>query len=188
MKEIEIERRDLLKILCAGFALQAHVNSAEAHYPPIQLPTTEQPIRLFNIHTKESLTIETNNSGLNTFTTMAQFNHFLRDHRENKVHAIDIGLLRQLCELQSITGSNAAFEVISGFRTRQTNALLKGNSKNIAQRSYHLQGRAIDIRLPGIETHRLKDAAVSMQAGGVGYYAKSNFVHLDTGPVRYWSR
>lgn len=187
MTEQEIDRRELLKIVFAGFALQAYGNIAEAHYPPIQFPTTEKPIRLFNIHTKESLTIETNNGGLNTFSTMAQINHFLRDHREDKVHAIDIKLIYQLCELQSIFGSDAAFEVIAGFRTKKTNAMLRSKSKNVAKGSYHLQGRAIDIRLLGTQIHRLKDAAVSIQAGGVGYYAKSNFIHLDTGPVRYWS-
>ena len=187
MTEQEIRRRKLLKTILAGFAIQAYGNITEAHYPPIQLPTTEKPVRLFNIHTKEALTIETNNSGLSTFTTLAQLNHFLRDHRENKVHAMDIKLLCQLCELQSIIGSDSEFEVIAGFRTRETNAMLRSISNNVAQRSYHLQGRAVDVRLPGIQTHSLRDAAISMQAGGVGYYAKSDFIHLDTGPVRYWS-
>jgi uncharacterized protein YcbK (DUF882 family) len=82
--------------------------------------------------------------------------------------------------------SNKPFQVISGYRSPKTNRLLRAKSKGVAKRSLHMQGKAIDIRLPGIDIGQLRQAAISLQAGGVGLYRKSNFIHLDTGRVRYW--
>jgi uncharacterized protein YcbK (DUF882 family) len=79
-----------------------------------------------------------------------------------------------------------SFEIISGYRSPKTNAMLRGRSSGVAKKSYHMKGQAIDLRLPGVSTARLRDIAKSLQAGGVGYYAGSDFVHIDTGRVRYW--
>ena len=78
------------------------------------------------------------------------------------------------------------FEVISGYRSPKTNAALASNSSGVAKRSLHMQGMAVDVGLPGMKLAHLRDAAKSLQAGGVGYYPKSNFIHVDTGNVRYW--
>ncbi len=180
-------RRLLLKTVFAGFTFQAYGQLAEAHYPTLPLPLTDKPITLYNIHTKETLCIDTSQPIENVFETLVKVNHFLRDHRQNAAHAMDVNLLYQLGELQTRLNSEATFEIIAGYRTKSTNELLRRGSKNVAKNSYHLQGRALDLRLQGTQIHLLKDAAVSMQAGGVGYYANSNFIHLDTGPVRYWS-
>ena len=99
---------------------------------------------------------------------------------------MDPQLLDLLHLLHRKTESNAPFHVISGYRSPKTNARLRSASNGVAKRSLHMQGKAIDIRLPDIKLSRLRDAAISLQAGGVGYYAKSNFLHLDTGRPRSW--
>jgi uncharacterized protein YcbK (DUF882 family) len=91
-----------------------------------------------------------------------------------------------LLKIQKETGSKGVFEVISGYRSPQTNASLRGKSKGVAKKSFHLKGKAIDIRLSDVPTRKLRDAAISLKAGGVGYYAQSDFVHIDTGRVRTW--
>ena len=110
----------------------------------------------------------------------------LRDHRSDELTAMDPSLLDLLYNLQQKTQGHGPFHVISGYRSPSTNNKLRKNSKGVAKKSLHMQGRAIDIRLPGSELKTLQHAALSLQAGGVGYYPKSNFIHLDTGRVRFW--
>ena len=113
-------------------------------------------------------------------------NHLLRDFRTGGVGSIDPGLLDLLHELAAITGSQRAFHVISGYRSPATNQTLRQNSSGVASGSLHLRGQAIDIRLADVPLATLRDAARSMRSGGVGYYAASDFVHVDTGRVRSW--
>ena len=88
--------------------------------------------------------------------------------------------------LQQQVGSKGSYHVISGYRSPKTNAMLNSKSNGVAKRSLHMQGRAIDIRLPGVELKHLRQAALNLKAGGVGYYPKSNFIHVDTGRTRFW--
>mgnify|MGYP003646903223 FL=1 len=88
--------------------------------------------------------------------------------------------------LHSLTQSNSAFEIISGYRSAKTNETLRNSTSGVAKRSLHMQGKAIDVRLPDIELKKLRDVAISLQAGGVGYYSRSGFLHLDTGRPRNW--
>lgn len=111
---------------------------------------------------------------------------FLRDFRTGDVHPIDFRLMDILLKVQKETGSKGVFEVISGYRSPQTNTSLRNKSKGVAKKSFHLKGKAIDIRLSDVPTRELRDAAISLKAGGVGYYAQSDFVHIDTGRVRAW--
>lgn len=114
-------------------------------------------------------------------------NRFLRDHYSGDVGAIDPDLLGVLSELRHVLGSDSAFQVISGYRSPATNARLRRTrGGGVARHSLHMDGMAIDIRLPGVPLADLRDAAVSLQAGGVGYYPHENFVHVDTGRVRRW--
>jgi uncharacterized protein YcbK (DUF882 family) len=117
---------------------------------------------------------------------MAAINHVMRDHRTDEVHEIDPRLMDQLSDLRSITESSAPYQIISGYRSPRTNAMLHSNSNGVASRSLHMDGRAIDIRVQGVPLTRLRDAALGMRAGGVGYYAASDFIHIDTGRVRRW--
>jgi uncharacterized protein YcbK (DUF882 family) len=102
------------------------------------------------------------------------------------MHPIDPALLETLHELQRKTGARGPYEIISAYRSPQTNEMLRARSNGVAQGSLHMEGRAIDVRLRGVATVRLREAALKLQAGGVGYYPESDFVHVDTGRVRFW--
>jgi uncharacterized protein YcbK (DUF882 family) len=143
-------------------------------------------LALHNLHTGESLSIVYRENGACVPDSLALLDHLLRDHRSGEAHPIDPALFDQLVELREATGGSRPFEVISGYRSPATNAWLRANGGGVAQRSLHLEGRAIDVRLPGVPTHRLRDAALALARGGVGYYPAPDFVHLDTGRVRRW--
>jgi uncharacterized protein YcbK (DUF882 family) len=115
-------------------------------------------------------------------------NRFLGDFRTGEQHRIDSTLLDLLHRIHVLTGSQRPFEVISAYRSEATNQMLRGRSENsgVARKSMHLLGRAIDVRLADVPLERLRDVALELQAGGVGYYPESNFVHIDTGPWRQW--
>lgn len=117
---------------------------------------------------------------------LATVNRFLRDFRNGEIHPIDPRLLDQLHQLATVTGAKASYEVISGYRSPATNQALHERSGGVATHSLHLEGRAIDIRAPDVPLADLRDAALSLRAGGVGYYPSSRFVHVDTGPPRRW--
>jgi len=118
--------------------------------------------------------------------TLARVNHFLRDFRTGDVHPIDPGVLDILFALRTRADRDDPFHVISGYRSPHTNSLLRSRSEGVAAHSLHMEGRAIDVRLPGFPTRKLREIALGMRRGGVGYYAASDFVHLDTGRVRFW--
>ena len=107
-------------------------------------------------------------------------------HRTGDVFPIDLKLLDLLTELHRKTGSKVPFQIISGYRSPKTNKLLNAESSGVAKRSMHLDGKAIDIRLADVKLKTLRDTAIAMKRGGVGMYTGSNFVHVDTGRVRYW--
>jgi uncharacterized protein YcbK (DUF882 family) len=119
-------------------------------------------------------------------SSLERINHLLRDFRTGDIHAIDPGVLDILFELQTLADRDEPFQVISGYRSPQTNAALRSHSSGVAEHSLHIQGRAIDVRLGGVATRKLQQLAMQMQRGGVGFYAQSDFVHLDNGRVRYW--
>jgi uncharacterized protein YcbK (DUF882 family) len=117
---------------------------------------------------------------------LQSLNRFLRDHYSGEIGTIDPRLFDLLHQVQALVGSPRPFEVISGYRCPTTNATLRETrGGGVAKNSLHMEGRAIDVRLPGVSLADLRDAAVSLRAGGVGYYP-SQFVHIDTGRVRRW--
>ncbi|KAA0180836.1 DUF882 domain-containing protein [Cupriavidus cauae] len=116
-----------------------------------------------------------------------RLNRFLRDHYSGDVGTIDPELFGVLYQLRTVLGSDNPFQVISGYRSPNTNSRLrKTRGGGVAKHSLHMDGKAIDIRLPGVALDDLRDAAVSLQAGGVGFYRSENFIHIDTGRVRRW--
>jgi uncharacterized protein YcbK (DUF882 family) len=143
------------------------------------------PLNFFHTHTEEYLKV-LHVPGYCSSRLQKKIKLFLRDFRTNEAHPIDPALLDILCKIQSITGSRGTIEVISGYRSPQTNEFLSHKSSGVARHSLHMKGQAIDVRITDLHTLRLRDAAVDLGAGGVGYYAKSDFVHLDTGPFRTW--
>ena len=117
---------------------------------------------------------------------LADINNILRDHRTGEVRSIDTRLLDLLDAICKRLQSHQPFHIISGYRSAATNALLRKRGKGVARRSLHLEGKAVDIRLPGCDLSLLCHAAMSLKQGGVGYYRRSKFVHIDVGRVRYW--
>ena len=143
-------------------------------------------ISLYNTHTGESIDTCYYDRGAYCPDALDRINHILRDHRANKEQPIDLRLLDALYAVRQKVRSKTPFHVISGYRSPATNAMLRKTSNGVARISFHTKGQAIDIRLPGYQTHRLRDVCIAMQSGGVGYYGDSDFVHLDTGPIRTW--
>lgn len=115
-----------------------------------------------------------------------RLNYVLRDFRTNEVFPMDPRALDIVSIIQKKTGARAPVEVLSGYRSPKTNAMLRHNSGGVAKNSLHMYGQAIDIRMRGYNTSKLRKIATALHAGGVGYYPKSNFVHVDTGAVRSW--
>ena len=144
-------------------------------------------IALVNTHTGEKLAVEYFSSGSYRDEALASLNRLLRDHRSGDVADIDHRLFDMLHDAAALADREPRFEVISGYRSPHTNAMLNSRSAGVARRSLHMDGRAIDVRMVGYRTDRLRDIALSMQSGGVGYYSRSDFLHLDTGRVRAWS-
>ena len=139
-----------------------------------------------NTHTGEHLDLVYQEGGRYLDDALAAIDHLLRDHRTGDVMPIDRALLDTLASLRRRLGTTEPFHVISGYRSPATNAKLAAASGGVARNSMHLQGRAIDIRVPDRSLELVHGAALAMNAGGVGYYRSSNFVHLDTGRVRSW--
>jgi uncharacterized protein YcbK (DUF882 family) len=148
----------------------------------------QRALSLRNLHTGEKITRTYWADGEYLAEPLSDIDHLLRDHRTDEVHPIDPQLLDVLHRLQYRVGSRKSFEIISGYRSPKTNAMLRGNSGGVARKSLHMQGKAIDVRLPGHDLGKLRQAALSLKAGGVGYYPKSNFLHMDTGRVRHWGK
>lgn len=143
-------------------------------------------LALRNLHTPESLDVEFFREGAYVPDALAAIQVLLRDYRNGEQHPIDPPLLDYLHEVAQRLGVDPVFHVISGYRSPQTNALLRERSSGVARHSLHLEGRAIDVRLAGIDCAELADRALGFRRGGVGYYRKSDFVHLDTGAFRTW--
>jgi uncharacterized protein YcbK (DUF882 family) len=143
-------------------------------------------LALENLHTGEKLNAEYRAGQHYIADSLSKIAHVLRDHRNNAVHAIDTKLLDVLFDLKARLGVQSGFQVISGYRSPETNAQLHSLSDGVAEHSLHMEGKAIDIRVAGVHLEHLRDTAKSLQAGGVGFYPKSDFVHVDVGRVRYW--
>ncbi len=182
--ELTCSRRDFIKLGLG--ALTTCLLPMPALAAVMTKPDAERHLAFYNTHTGESADVCYYDQGGYCAKSLDRINHILRDHRSNEIMPIDLKLLDHLYALKLKIGTNSPFHVISGYRTPATNAALRKSSNGVARKSYHMHGRAIDIRLPGYDTHRLRNACISLNSGGVGYYEKSNFVHFDTGPVRTW--
>jgi uncharacterized protein YcbK (DUF882 family) len=143
-------------------------------------------IALLNLHTSERLDVEYFRDGAYLPDALSSIEVCLRDFRTGQRHVIDPRLMDYLGEVAHTLGVDPAFSVISGYRSPQTNALLHDKSAGVAQHSLHMEGRAIDVRMSGVDCASLAAHALDLQRGGVGYYRASDFVHLDTGAFRTW--
>jgi uncharacterized protein YcbK (DUF882 family) len=148
--------------------------------------TPERNLSFFNTHTAETLDVCYFSNGYYSPAALAKINAILRDHRTGEIKAIETGLLDILHAISSTLTTEEPFHIISGYRSPASNSQLRRKSKKVAAGSLHMQGKAIDIRIPGCRTAHLREVAMRLKAGGVGYYQKSDFVHVDTGRVRFW--
>lgn len=147
----------------------------------------ERSLSLYNTHTGESLrSVVYWADGDYLPEALVDLNFLLRDHRTNQVKPMDPKLFDQLFTLRSKLGNREPFQIISGYRSPESNRKLRQASNGVAKKSFHLAGQAADIRLPGSNLSQVRRAALNLGAGGVGYYPKSNFIHVDTGPRRSW--
>jgi len=156
--------------------------------PALAVPRLGKPrqLKFLNTHTGERVQATYWDGRAYRPQALREIDRVLRDHRNGEVAAIDRRLLDLLVVLHQQLGSTAAYHVISGYRSPATNAMLAARSRGVAKRSLHVDGMAIDVRLPDRTLADLRSAALALKAGGVGYYPRSDFVHIDVGRPRSW--
>lgn len=174
-------RRTFLKI-SASAALTAIFS-----YPAAAAMASENKVLAFyNVHTGETLKACYFAGGKLIRRSLQRINRIMRDHRTGDIKPVDPLLLDVLHRLTLTIVPPSPINIISGYRSPSTNAALRKVTSGVAANSLHMEGRAIDIRIPGCRTEAIRELAVNMQSGGVGYYPRSDFVHLDTGPFKVW--
>jgi uncharacterized protein YcbK (DUF882 family) len=188
-------------VRATGLSRRAFMGAVAAAAPALLIPGTsfatplgEPPaassatraLRFIHTHTSERLTVEYFTKGDYLPDALTTVNQFLRDFRTGDVHDIDPGLLDLLHGVAARTETDRPFQVISGYRSPVTNGMLRRRSEGVAAHSLHMEGKAIDIRLADVPLPKLRAAALDAKIGGVGYYAASDFVHVDTGRIRFW--
>jgi uncharacterized protein YcbK (DUF882 family) len=173
-----MNRRELLGALAGAVLPQA----ARAQ----QQPSLDW-VELYNTHTRETVRETFRNADGFIPDALAKLDHVLRDHRSGESHQMDPNLFTLLVDVAAAAGAEPRYEIISGYRSPTTNEQLRSAGGGQAKQSQHLEGRAIDVRLKGVPLAKLREVATSLRRGGVGYYERSDFVHLDTARVRYWT-
>lgn len=176
-----MDRRNFLKMAGMASAVSLFPNLGLANMAPYK-----KSLSFYNTHTGEKLETTFWAEGVYIPEALSEINYLLRDHRNNAVTEMDIELFDLLYTLRTNLNSREPFHVISGYRSPETNAKLRGHSTGVAKKSLHMEGKAIDINLPGRNLSDLRKVAIGLGQGGVGYYPASNFVHVDRGRVRTW--
>ena len=182
MSEIDYTRRQLL--VAGGLTLGACLLPGVAIASPFKA-TNPRKISLCNIHTREDLETEYFNGKSYIPAELQRINHLCRDFRQNEAAKMDRRLFDAITEIQANLGHKGQVRIISAYRSPATNKMLQKNG-GVATKSYHMKGEAVDFNLEGVPLSKVRKAALELRLGGVGYYPKSNFVHIDTGPVRRW--
>lgn len=139
-----------------------------------------------NEHTGEALDVVYFSDGLYHLEALAEIDHFMRDWRNDQTTRIDPNVLDLLAEVHEKLETATPFQVLSGYRSPETNEMLRKRGRRVAKNSLHMHGMAIDFYCPNRSVKKVRNTAKSFKAGGVGYYPRSGFVHIDTGPIRYW--
>jgi uncharacterized protein YcbK (DUF882 family) len=185
MKEIDPVRRRFIKMTIFS-GLTAFVPFRALASIPDANPK-DRTLWLFNPVNEETLNATYWSNGHYVPDALEKIDYIMRDHRTGEVKSIDLGLINLLHTIKIHIGLDEPFHVVSGYRCRKSNELLRKSGRNAARNSYHLRGQAADIRLPDGHLASLRKVATVIKGGGVGYYPRDNFVHVDVGPVRYWS-
>ncbi|KII79490.1 YcbK family protein [Vibrio renipiscarius] len=180
---MQVTRRNFFKLAGSGLVVASCAPSvALASYPDLS-----RSLAMSNVHTGEALETRYFDGRQYIPKELTRIDKICRDFRRNEMHKMDKHLFDQISLIQTELGVEAEVQIISGYRSPATNKALRSQSSGVAKKSYHMLGQAIDFRLDGVPLKKVRDIAREMKVGGVGYYPSSNFVHIDTGPARYWS-
>jgi len=181
MTMTKIQRQTLIGLALVGLA------GIVAVAPPRDVRAADaRQLSFYHTHTQQSLDVVYYQNGKYVESALDEINHFLKDFRTGDIAEMDPKLLDILHDVRNELDNDGTYEVISAYRSPKTNEMLRSRSGGVARKSQHLLGNAIDVRLRGVPIEDLRDTALEMQRGGVGYYQKSDFVHMDTGRVRRW--
>lgn len=182
--DLMVSRRGLL----AGglFTMASSIIPRKAFSSVKDLILPEKSLSIINVYTGEHLNANYCCGGQYMSDVLNEINHIFRDHFTETVEAVDTKLLDLLFSLKEKLRITEPFHIVSGYRSPETNAFLRKRKRGVAKNSLHMYGKAADIRVPGYSTKALRHAAIDLKSGGVGYYPRSGFVHLDVGEVRYW--
>jgi uncharacterized protein YcbK (DUF882 family) len=184
VQQPSIHRRRFLRM--AGVAAATATLAPATALARLTAPVTPRGLKFYNLHTGEQLDVVYYEKGRYIPQALAEIDYILRDYRQNAVKPISPALLDLVVAIRRKLHTDAEVAIISGYRTPQTNAMLAARSDGVAHHSLHMDGLALDWRVPGRTLEQLHRVALSMRGGGVGYYPASDFVHTDVGRVRYW--
>lgn len=177
-------RHGLICFVVLLLSAQLHASAIAA---PVSSGSQEYRLRLHHLHTNESIDVVYRVGDAYNPKALHELDHFLRDHRNGAVHHFDprlFDLLRDITEEIGVPESE--IQIICGYRSPWSNKFLRRHSSGVAKHSLHMRAQAIDIRIPAVATAHLRDVALTLQRGGVGYYSQSDFVHVDVGRIRRW--
>jgi len=179
-----ITRRSFLRCVMGAAAVAC---LPQTIYAGVRRPAVSvKDLSLHNLHTEEKIALSYFENGEYVAEALRDISYLLRDFRTGDILAMDPHLIDLLYDLKGALGTERPFQIISGYRSPKTNASLRKAGNGVAKKSLHMQGKAIDIRIEGIDSRVVRSAAMSLGRGGVGHYPNSNFVHIDTGSVRSW--
>lgn len=182
--DIAMGRRRFIRQVACGSLLTLGTpiiaEAAKTRFP------SHKTLILKHAHTGDKIKLTYFEKGHYVKSALQEVNLLCRDHHSGKIHPIDVGLLDQLYDLKQLLGINRPIQIVCGYRSPFTNAMLHEQHSGVATNSLHMQGRAMDIRIEGYSTRQIRNAALALRQGGVGYYEKSDFIHLDTGKFRTW--
>ena len=182
MLDRTISRRDLLAL--------GLVTAASAVFPfnvaASEKVSSQKELSFYNVYTHENLKAVYWKDGMYLPEGLATINHIFRDSRTGREREININLLDLLFEVKEHMKSKEPYHIISGYRTPKSNAILGKRNKGVAKNSLHMYGKAVDISMPGYSLRGIRKVAMKLKSGGIGYYPRSKFLHLDVGEVRYW--
>jgi uncharacterized protein YcbK (DUF882 family) len=178
-------RRTLLKTSVVGLLMLSGRFFGPSVARAQDLP--DGTLTFYNVHTNEWLRVKYRDvAGRYDLAALDELNHILRCHHTGEVAAMDVRVIEHVNLVQKTLGSAGEIHVISGYRSPAYNAMLVKKSRRVARHSLHVEGQAIDLYIPGVHPRQIRQAALRLQYGGVGYYPRSKFVHLDCGPFRFW--
>ena len=182
-KSIEVSRRSFIKraaVIGGGAILSSEELFAHTGEKKV--------LKLHNVHLDKTFYAPFFEKNYYKLSGLFEVNKALVDFRAKEMTRIDVKLINLLYEIKQHIGYDVEFNVLSGYRTKRTNEMLRKRSEGVAKNSYHIKGMAVDINVPNVSLRKLRDIALGLQKGGVGYYPSHDFIHVDVGPVRSWRR